>query len=84
MNEAEQLDIETKFNLLLEDVVKIVVEESIQELEKEKLDASPLVQLPCRKQLRGRELIELYNEAASSPLSDTLSPISYNHFSKQL
>ena len=34
--------------------------------------------------MRGRALVELFNEIASSPLSDSEAPVAYNHFSQQL
>ena len=47
----------------------------------ESLDLSPPVNAPKRKRIRGRALVELFNEVAGSPLSNEVSPILPNRSS---
>ena len=72
------------FDLLLQDCLEDVIENVIEELERISPIISSTFELPKRKRLRGRELIELFNEVASSPQSDVGSPVSYAYFSNQI
>ena len=84
LKRKEDIENSFLFDLLLQDCFKDVIENVIEELERISPIISCTFELPKRKRLRGRELIELFNEVASSPQSDVGSPVSYAYFSNQI
>ena len=84
LKRKEDIENSFLFDLLLQDCLEDVIENVIEELERISPIISSTFELPERKRLRGRELIELFNEVASSPQSDVGSPVSYAYFSNQI
>ena len=84
LKRKEDIENSFLFDLLLQDCLEDVVENVIEELERISPIISSTFELPKRKRLRGRKLIELFNEVASSPQSEVSSPVSYAYFSNQI
>ena len=84
LKRKEDIENSFLFDLLLQDCLEDVIENVIEELERISPIISSTFELPKRKRLRGRELIELFNEVASSPQNDVGSPVSYAYFSNQI
>ena len=53
----------------------MVGNEAIQEIQAESPQLNEIVSPVRKKRIRGREIVELYNEAAASPLSNEGSPV---------
>ena len=74
---------ETAFELILHDLIAELVDSSLQDFDFDSPDIIQNVVLSKRRRIRGRELVELFNEATSSPLSDECSPILFNDFNHE-
>ena len=85
---------EIAYELLVHEINVLFVNETLSEIlpeipkmtaakrkQPESLDLSPPVNAPKRKRIRGRALVELFNEVAGSPLSNEVSPILPNRSS---
>ena len=72
---------EIKFDFLLQDNVKLIVNEVLNELQPESPQQNCFGSAAKRRRIRGRELVELYNDITSSPLSDDASPVAYRFLS---
>ena len=64
LKRREDDNIANAFSFLLEELINEIASESVTEIEEEQGE-----RVPKRRRIRGRELVELYNEMSSAPLT---------------
>ena len=70
MRKIEDLQLNTAFDILLQDIIfQNVVEFNLELVRAESVEDNMLPSRPKKRKLRGRQLIEKVNELTSSPLS---------------
>ena len=80
VKKKQDVNNEVIFDLLLQDILEDLATEELDEEQNTSPSSTSLANFPKRKCIRGRELVEVFNEMASSPMSNHGSPPAFSHF----